>query len=319
MAMKTLCYITLLLFSTLHYSQTNISIEKNDKLVYLDSSSIETKSENYKYYRIIKDYYLDTDSYEIKEYYKSGVLKTHGTSKIKDHFSKEGGVTYYYENGNQKAITFYKKGRLNGEDIQWYENGNKKLESLNIEDESKRTSKRIYNQFWDVNGVQKVINGNGFFEDQNENEYSKGEIKNGFKEGDWEGYFKKPDYSYKETYKDGKLISGISTDKNGKTHTYTKVEIAPEPKDGIMDFYKFIGANYRTPDMKGLAGKVYLTFVVDKRGKIVEPKVIRDIGYGTGKEAVRVVLLYDGFIPGEQRGQKVRCSYSLPISIQSSN
>ena len=319
MSMKTLCCITMLLFSTLNYSQINVSIEKDDKLIYLDSSSIETKSENYKYYRIIKNYYLDNDSYEIKDYYRSGVLKTQGTSRVKNSFSKEGKITSYYENGNQKAITFYKKGRLNGEDIQWYENGNKKFESLNVEDESRRTANRVYKQFWDVNGVHKVINGNGFFEDQSENEYSKGEIKNGFKDGNWEGYLKNPEYSYKETYKDGELISGISTDKNGKTYTYTKVEIAPEPKHGIMDFYKFIGANYRTPDMKGLAGKVYLTFVVDKKGKIVEPKVIRDIGYGTGKEAVRVVSLYSGFVPGEQRGQKVRCSYSLPISIQATN
>lgn len=313
--MKKLSYFLLLLFATLNYSQTNIVLGKNDKLVYLDSSSIETKSENYKYYRIIKDYYLDNDSYEIQEYYKSGVLKTKGTSKIKEHFSKAGGVTYYYENGNQKAITFYKKGRLNGEDIQWYDNGNKKSESINTEDEYKKTSQRTYNQFWDVNGVHKVINGNGFFEDQSDNEYSKGEIKNGLKEGNWEGYFKKPDYSYMETYKDGKLVSGVSTEKNGKKYKYTKVEIAPEPKDGIMDFYKFIGANYRTPEVQGLAGKVFVSFVVDEKGKIVEPRVIRDIGYGTGKEALRVVSLYEGFVPGEQRGLKVRCSYSIPISI----
>ena len=83
-----------------------------------------------------------------------------------------------------------------------------------------------------------------------------------------------------------------------------------------MDFYNYIAKNYRTPDVQGLKGKVYITFVVDKEGEIVEPRVLRDLGYGTGKEAIRVVTAYEGFIPGEQRGRKVRCTYSLPIAIQ---
>jgi protein TonB len=38
---------------------------------------------------------------------------------------------------------------------------------------------------------------------------------------------------------------------------------------------------------KGLRGKVYVTFVVEKMVHS-DIKVLRDIGYGTGKEAVRV-------------------------------
>lgn len=95
------------------------------------------------------------------------------------------------------------------------------------------------------------------------------------------------------------------------------METKPVPKKGMDDFYKFIGKNYRTPNKQGLKGKVYITFVIEKNGKIVEPRVLRDLGYGTGDEAIRVVMAYDGFIPGEQRGQKVRCTFSLPISIQS--
>lgn len=278
-----------------------------------------TTSNNYKYYRIIKDYKLDKDSYSILEYYKSGALQLEGTSTNKEGFSKEGEVTYYYENGKKKSITNYIKGRVNGKDAEWYDNGNKKLEGEYIEDEKKRTAQHKIDQFWDINGLQKITDGNGFFEDQGESESSKGEIKNGFKEGLWEGTYKKHKNSYKETYKNGELISGISTDKNGETYKYTEVEIAPNPKNGITDFYKFIAKNYKTPEKKGLKGKVYITFVVDKEGKIVEPKILRDIGFGTGAEAIRVVTAYDGFASGEQRGQKVRCTYSLPISIQSTN
>ncbi|MBP7500571.1 MAG: energy transducer TonB [Chryseobacterium sp.] len=294
---------------------TKFNLSDNDRLIYLDSTHLETKSKDFKFFRIIKDYKLDKESYTILEYYKSGVLKMEGTSKTKEGYPKEGELTYYYENGNKKSVSNYTKGRAYGKDFEWYENGNKKLEGEYVEDKKNSNHHHII-QFWDANGVQKVVDGNGFFDDQGENESEKGEIKNGYKDGVWEGSFKKSKFSYKETYKEGKFISGVSTDADGETHKYSELEIKPEPKKGIMDFYNYIAKNYRTPDVQGLKGKVYITFVVDKEGEIVEPRVLRDLGYGTGKEAIRVVTAYEGFIPGEQRGRKVRCTYSLPIAIQ---
>jgi protein TonB len=41
------------------------------------------------------------------------------------------------------------------------------------------------------------------------------------------------------------------------------------------------------PEEEGLKGKVYVTFVVEN-GSLTDIKVLRDIGYGTGKEAIRV-------------------------------
>lgn len=289
-----------------------------DKTIYLDSLFRETSKINHSYYKVIKDYYSNQKSYEIKEYYKSGALETEWTSANKEGYSIEGKQTCYYENGNKKSVTNYIKGRVNGKDFEWYENGNKKLEGEYFEDENKHTNQHKIHQFWDINGVQEVIDGNGFFENQEKKEFSKGEIKNGLKEGPWEGSFEKS-FSYKEKYKNGKLISGVSTDKNGTTYPYTELEIRPEPKNGIMDFYKYIGKNYKLPNIEGLNGKVYITFVVDKDGKIVEPKVLRDLGYGTGAEAIRIMKNCDNWSPGEQRGRKVRCTYSLPISINTSN
>ena len=44
---------------------------------------------------------------------------------------------------------------------------------------------------------------------------------------------------------------------------------------------------------------------------------MRDIGYGTGEEAIRVMKLSPKWIPGKQDGKPVRVLYSLPISIKS--
>lgn len=96
------------------------------------------------------------------------------------------------------------------------------------------------------------------------------------------------------------------------------IEVKPEFPGGLQEFYNFIGKNYKTPDVGGLNGKVYVSFVIEKDGSINEIKVLRDIGHGTGKEAIRVLELSPKWIPAEQNGKKVRVSFSLPISISSS-
>ncbi len=93
------------------------------------------------------------------------------------------------------------------------------------------------------------------------------------------------------------------------------IDVKPDFPGGMDAFYQFIGKNYNCPKVERLAGKVYVTFIVEKDGSIDEIKVLRDIGYGTGKEAIRVLELSPKWLPGEQNGQKVRCTFSLPISI----
>jgi protein TonB len=100
-------------------------------------------------------------------------------------------------------------------------------------------------------------------------------------------------------------------------HSLAGIEQKPEFPGGIDKFYLFVGKNYNAPEEEGLKGKVYVTFVVEKDGSLTDIKVVRDIGYGTGKEAIRVLNKCPKWLPGEQNGKKVRVLYSLPITIQS--
>ncbi len=97
------------------------------------------------------------------------------------------------------------------------------------------------------------------------------------------------------------------------------IEVKPDFPGGLEKFYKFVANNYRTPEEDGLKGKVFVTFVVEKDGSLTDIKVIRDIGYGTGKEAIRVLKSSPKWNPGEQNGKKVRVLYSLPITIQTAD
>lgn len=104
---------------------------------------------------------------------------------------------------------------------------------------------------------------------------------------------------------------------NNEVFLLAGIEVKPEFPGGLDRFYKYIMNNYRAPEEEGLKGKVFVTFVVEKDGSLSDIKVIRDIGYGTGKEAIRVLKNSPKWIPGEQNGKKVRVLYSLPITIQS--
>ncbi|OXA79800.1 TonB protein C-terminal [Flavobacterium aquidurense] len=96
----------------------------------------------------------------------------------------------------------------------------------------------------------------------------------------------------------------------------SELDEKPDFPGGISEFYKFIGDNYMTPKIQGLAGIVYVTFIIEKDGSLANIKVLRDIGYGTGEEAIRVLQNSPKWIPGKYQGEPVRAMYSLPITIK---
>lgn len=95
------------------------------------------------------------------------------------------------------------------------------------------------------------------------------------------------------------------------------IEVKPEYPGGIAKFYKFVGDNYKAPDDDGFGGgRVVVSFVVEKDGSLTDIKVLKDLGFGTGAEAIRVLKKAPRWTPAEQNGKKVRCSYQIPINIQ---
>jgi beta-lactamase regulating signal transducer with metallopeptidase domain len=88
---------------------------------------------------------------------------------------------------------------------------------------------------------------------------------------------------------------------------------------GMEAFYTFVGKNFKISkeaNKMKLKGKIYLTFMIEKDGSLSEFKILRDIGYGTGKEAVRVLKLSPKWIPGTVNNKPAKVQYNLPITIQ---
>jgi periplasmic protein TonB len=66
----------------------------------------------------------------------------------------------------------------------------------------------------------------------------------------------------------------------------------------------------------GIKGRVVVQFVVETDGSIKQAKVLKDIGGGCGKEALRVVNHMPAWIPARQNGHLVRVRKTLPITFQ---
>lgn len=81
---------------------------------------------------------------------------------------------------------------------------------------------------------------------------------------------------------------------------------------------KFIQENLRYPEIakeNGVEGVVVVRFVVEKDGQLTNIKVVRDIGAQCGEEAKRIVETMPTWVPGMQRGRKVRVQYNLPVKF----
>ncbi len=106
---------------------------------------------------------------------------------------------------------------------------------------------------------------------------------------------------------------------DSKGEIFTIVEDAPEYPGGLDAFYRHISDNILYPTEareKGIEGKVYVQFTVDKDGSITDVKPVKGIGGGCDEEAVRVVQTADNFKPGQQRGMPVRVRLVLPVAFK---
>ena len=111
--------------------------------------------------------------------------------------------------------------------------------------------------------------------------------------------------------------TGVLIPQNRKDIVFTTVEQEPSFPGGINSFSKFLVANIKYPSQaraKNVEGKVFISFIVEENGSLSDIKIVRDIGYGCGKEALRVMKLSPKWKPGIQNGHKVRVQYTIPIS-----
>ena len=99
---------------------------------------------------------------------------------------------------------------------------------------------------------------------------------------------------------------------------FTVVEEMPSFPGGEEELFKYLQRNIKYPAIareNGISGRVYVTFVVDKDGKIKDAKILRGIGGGCDEEALRVVRNMPEWKSGRQNGRPVQVQYNLPVNF----
>ncbi|MDR9387565.1 MAG: energy transducer TonB [Balneolaceae bacterium] len=98
---------------------------------------------------------------------------------------------------------------------------------------------------------------------------------------------------------------------------FTVVENMPELIGGLAG----LQASITYPEMArkaGIEGRVFLQFIVNERGEVENPRVVRGIGGGCDEEALKAIRKAK-FKPGLQRGRPVRVQYNLPVVFKLQN
>ena len=118
------------------------------------------------------------------------------------------------------------------------------------------------------------------------------------------------------------VIRTVTVQKPDNDSVYQIVEEMPQFPGGEQAMMKYIAENVNYPEdakEKNQSGRVFLSFVVEKDGRVDDVKVLKSVCESVDNEAVRVVKAMPNWKPGKQKGKPVRVSYCLPITFKLNN
>lgn len=205
-----------LLTCTIAYGQINI------QTLYTKEDKVTKELEKAYYARIVTIPEKKSNDTIVEEFYlANNALKLQG--KVTDIFAtKFKGKKYeMFENGNLKSEVLY-SNHSEQIDTAFYYHNNGKIRSIlyypfKIDRKGKyKIDDPLYFLYADSTGKILLKNGNGFATSDDNYTYQEGNYVNHKKEGEWKGHFNSKRYTFVETFKENKLISGITTDSLGQ-------------------------------------------------------------------------------------------------------
>jgi protein TonB len=101
---------------------------------------------------------------------------------------------------------------------------------------------------------------------------------------------------------------------------FVQVEEKPlfNGEDPNTAFAKYIARNLIYPEIaarNGVHGRVIVQFVIDEKGSLTNPVILRSVDPALDAEALRVLNSSPGWTPGKQRNKPVKVSYVFPINF----
>ncbi|WP_299456083.1 TonB family protein [uncultured Microscilla sp.] len=103
---------------------------------------------------------------------------------------------------------------------------------------------------------------------------------------------------------------------NKDAPVFTVVEQPPTPKGGSAQMAAYLEKNLQYPPearANNTSGIVILQFIVESNGQLSHFKVLRGLGNGCNKEAIRLLKGSSPWNPGKQRGKTVRVKKTFVV------
>ena len=113
------------------------------------------------------------------------------------------------------------------------------------------------------------------------------------------------------------MTSTAQTKKNNMV--YDVVEVMPQYPGGQIAMLKYIMENIKYPKQimeEGIQGRVTVSFIVEKDGRVSNVRLLRSVQPSLDKEAIRVVKSMPKWSPGKQKGKPVRVRFNLPVMFK---
>ncbi|MCD8033042.1 MAG: energy transducer TonB [Alistipes sp.] len=100
-------------------------------------------------------------------------------------------------------------------------------------------------------------------------------------------------------------------------------ETMPSFMDGTIETFRaWVMQNVKFPQIaleNNIHGRVVLSFVIDKDGRLTNVEVLQAPDRSLAEEAVRVLNKSPKWSPGKQRNQTVRVKFTLPVDFRVQN
>lgn len=231
------------------------------------------------------------DGYMLRDYFISGRLQMVAPcSELVPKPVFHGKATWYYENGNVREESYFNEGDKKGMERTYHESGKPASIIRHGGD------KPVYIHHYDEAGVDQLQHGSGLFKARETallREYT--------------------------LIADSTLIAYYAVTLASGDTTYNIAQVQAEYKDGLSGLSKYLAHQITYPKdarRRGIEGTVFISFTVDKLGRIGDVGIVRGVSPSLDAESTRVVKAMPPWKPGTVLGKPVKSRFVLPLKFK---
>lgn len=263
-------YLSLILSSYLLF----VSLSASAQDIYYDSNWKKTNKSNAQYYRIIDT--ISAKNFLVEDYYIHGQIQMNGYYSSIDKEIKHGKFSYYSSKGIKTKDCSYSNGKLDGQFLGWYKNGNTEVQG-------------VYN-----NGKKDSL---WFFYDSLEILTSSGTFDNGVATGTWVKYY--PDGTKKEQIEmNNDKFSGQAVVWNSNGEKKGEINLDPKFANGTIKIYYPNGnlqteGQFKNKKADGIWSIYYPSGTKKAEGLISKGYLLKKWNYYDENGGLDKIIIYD--------------------------